>query len=361
MRVFHSLDEIRSPFPEAIEEPAEPTVVEGPKKARGTDRIVAEDPRIGSVIAGRYRILSRIAVGGMGIVYKGLRLGLARPVAIKFLRSHAMHDESAVARFRIEAKAASKLSHPNCVAVTDGGLEDGEPFIVMDFIEGQTLREVMNAGPLAVPRALSIVSQVLAGLAHAHHRGVIHRDIKPDNIFVWNDAGYERATIGDFGLAKCADVLGISQDVLVGTPNYMAPEQTTGAPVDARADVYAVGILLFELLTTRKPFSAKNIFDTMKQHREARVPAFDEVAPDRVVPPGVEGVVRAALMKNPAMRPPSAAALAALLADAMTEAKAESDVEVKTLLRATSSRWRLRAMLLAMLAGSVGLAAATYL
>ncbi len=312
------------------------------------------DPRIDTVVAGRYRILEKLAVGGMGIVYRAERIGLGRAVAIKFLRSHVVHDADTRARFESEARAASRLSHPNCVAVIDCGLDDDVPFLVMELVVGRTLRQILDAGPVAIPRALDLVRQILAGLEHAHGHGVIHRDIKPDNILVWSDGTRERAQIADFGLAKCSDALGISHEVLIGTPNYMSPEQTLGIRADARSDIYAVGVVLFELLAQRKPFYAKSMFDTLRMHREAPVPAFVDIAPDRAIPHAIERVVRGALAKNPALRPASATAFLAALDAASTDALFDSDEEsVHEMLHAAGEPHWVRVFILAAILGAL--------
>ncbi|HVV85149.1 MAG TPA: serine/threonine-protein kinase [Kofleriaceae bacterium] len=284
------------------------------------------DPRLGVILDGRYRILAAIARGGMGVVYRGERLGLGRPVAIKFLHAEAAATPDLRRRFETEARAASRMSHPGCVAVIDYGLYDGAPYIVMDFVAGRSLASLLKEGPLAVPRALRIAEQVLAGLAHAHAHGIIHRDIKPANIMVWSDAMGEHAQLTDFGVAKIVDAPGShSQDLAIGTPGYMSPEQTLGATVDARSDVYGAGVLLFELLTERKPFSAAKPFDVMWLHREAPVPAFDDIAPHRVIPVEIEGVVRRAMAKAPEDRYASAVELASALEAAAASAREACD------------------------------------
>ena len=353
---YTSFDDLHSPVP--ISSDGNATVVErrGPPPL-AHDRLV--DRRIGSVVAGRYRILEKLAIGGMGIVYRAERVGLGRAVAIKFLRSHVVHDADTRARFESEARAASRLNHPNCVAVIDCGLDDDAPFIVMELVCGRTLRQILDAGPIAIPRALDLVHQILDGLAHAHASGVIHRDIKPDNILVWSDGARERAQIADFGLARCGDALGISHEVLIGTPNYMSPEQTLGLRADERSDIYAVGIMLFEMLAQQKPFRAKQMFDTLRMHREAPVPSFADVAPDRTIPIAVERVVRRALAKNPELRPASAVAFAEALEQASSEALIDSDEEtVAELLHAAGEpRWGrvlgLTAILVALIAYAI--------
>ena len=295
--------------------------------------------RLGNVLQGRYRITAKLAAGSMGVVYRGERLGLGRAVAIKFLHDGAPGSELR-ARFAIEARAASRLGHPNCVPVIDYGVDLGAPFLVMDFIDGRSLRDVIVDGPLAIPRALAVARQVLAGLAHAHAHGIVHRDVKPENVMVSVDAFGEHVHITDFGLAKL-DALGISQNVAIGTPSYMSPEQTLGLPVDARADVYAAGILLFELLAGSKPFRGRSPFETMRLQREAKVPAFDEIAPDRCIPPRVEAVVHKALAKDRDERFASAIELAAALDRALAFEREDSeDLAVAELLAAaTGRRW----------------------
>lgn len=257
----------------------------------------------------------------MGVVYRGERVGLGRSVAIKFLRDSRAELRR---RFEIEAKAASRMSHPNCVPVIDYGIDEEMPFLVMDFVGGRTLRQLLDGGSLSIAHALRIVQQILAGLEHIHAHGVVHRDLKPENILVWADAMGEHVQIADFGLAK-VDQLSVSQHVAIGTPTYMSPEQTVGGPVDARTDVYGVGVLLYELLCDQPPFRGLTPFDTMALHRERRVPSFDDTAPDRLISPALEVVVRRALEKAPEDRYASARELAAALDGAVSTALEESN------------------------------------
>lgn len=314
------------------------------------------DSRIGDVITGRYRITAPIAAGAMGMVYRGERTALGRPVAIKFLHAAIASDPIARARFEGEARAASQMNHPNVVGVIDCGLHRGVPFVVMELVHGRTLRELLDTGPICTSRALRIAHQILAGLAHAHAHGVIHRDLKPENILVRSDAMGEHAQIADFGLAKRLDAISISLDqageLAIGTPSYMSPEQTLGAPVDARSDLYAVGVLLFELLADRKPFHSPYMFETLRMHREAPVPSIADVAPDRHVPPELEGVVRRALAKRPEDRFRSAGDFAVALDDALVSAHEHSDgIDVRELLAASKHRrrWRYVAMFAALI------------
>ena len=190
-----------------------------------------------------------IAHGGMGAVYRGERLGLGRQVAIKFLRTTFARDPNVRRRFELEAEAMSRLSHPNCIGVLDFGVEE-LPYLVMDLVLGEELRDIIDRGPLPIVRALRIGRQVLAALAHAHERGIVHRDIKPENIVLEQGSGLEdHARILDFGLAKLlGSDFGLTMGIAVGTPNYMAPEQAGEGGVDGRTDLYAAGIVLVEML-----------------------------------------------------------------------------------------------------------------
>ena len=295
---------------------------------------------VGDVILDRYRIVARLAAGAMGQVYRGERIGLRRAVAIKFLHPSAAADPAVRARFEGEARAASRMHHPNVVGVIDCGSHRGAPFVVLELVEGKTLRELLDAGPLSVARALRIVQAILAGLAHAHGHGVIHRDLKPENILVWSDELGEHVRITDFGLAKRLDAVGVSQDLAIGTPSYMSPEQTLGLPVDARADVYAVGVLLFELLAAKTPFRGITTFETLRLHREAPIPSVADLSPD--ISPELDGVVRRALAKVPASRYAGAAELATAIDDAMHAARERADeLPVEDLLEAARAhrRW----------------------
>jgi serine/threonine protein kinase len=273
------------------------------------------DPRIGSVLQERYRIIERLAAGGMGIVYRGERLEVGKAVAIKFLHAWAARDEDFRKRFQVEARAMSRLTHPCCVSVIDFGVDQDSPYMVMDFVTGETLRGLLREGPLPLARALATVRQVLAGLAHAHGQGIIHRDIKPENIIVTHAVGLgEQVRILDFGLAKLRDeVTGITSGMMLGTPAYMAPEQIHGEPVGPPTDLYATGVLLFELLTAKKPFSAPGTAELLRMHREVTPPLLREAAPEAGFSAGLEAVVAKALAKAPGERFQSAAEFLAAL------------------------------------------------
>lgn len=256
----------------------------------------------------------------MGLVYRGERLQLGRPVAIKFLHSPYARSPKFVARFEREARAMSKLSHPHCVSVIDFGVGDA-PYIVMDFVTGQTLREVLDDGPVPAGRALAIVRQVLFGLAHAHAEGVVHRDIKPGNIMLAEIAGMgDHVRIFDFGLAKLHDseVDGdVSAAHVVGTPAYMAPEQARADKIDARVDLYATGVMLFELLTGQKPFQGDDAYSVLMMQRDKAPPLLRSVSPE--LSPELEAVVARALEKQVDKRFQTSAEFVAAL-DAVPEA-----------------------------------------
>ena len=272
------------------------------------------DPRIGLVLNGRYRITAPIGEGGMGLVYRGERLQLRRPVAIKFLQTPFADRANFVARFEREARAMSMLSHPYCVSVLDFGVHES-PYIIMDFVTGFTLREVMDGERLSPQRALHITRQVLIGLAHAHGQGVVHRDIKPGNIMLGEATGLsDHVRIFDFGLAKLHDpeLHGeASIAAIVGTPAYMAPEQARAEKVDGRADLYAAGVVLFEMLTGQKPFEADNAYQLLSLQRDKTAPRLRERAPALSVE--LDAVVGKALEKDPNARFQTAAEFGAAL------------------------------------------------
>jgi eukaryotic-like serine/threonine-protein kinase len=273
------------------------------------------DPRIGHLLQDRYRILSKIASGAMGVVYKGERVQLGRPVAVKFLHPWIAAQKAFLSRFENEAKAMSRLAHPNCVSVIDFGVE-GSPYLVMDFVTGRTLREAMQAGPFGTERVFKIAQQLLAGLAHAHAQGIVHRDLKPENLILSGEAGIEEhLRILDFGLAKLRDGPAMTAGFAVGTPSYMSPEQSGGdGKVDARTDLYAVGVLLFEILAGRKPFLSENVGELIFMHRESPPPLLREAAPAAGYSAELEAAIGKALSKFPDDRFQSAAEFAAALA-----------------------------------------------
>jgi hypothetical protein len=276
----------------------------------------AEDPRLGTILQDRYKIVARIAAGAMGAVYRGERLQLGRAVAIKFLHVAFLREPEFQRRFEVEARAMSRLGHPHCVSVIDFGVAD-VPYLVMDFVNGVTLRDLIEKGATPAGRALPIMRQVLAGLSHAHGKGVIHRDIKPANVMLTEATGTgDHVRILDFGLAKLFTPGEKSATVpmAIGTPSYMSPEQARGDSVDARSDVYSAGVMLFELLTGEKPFLAEEAFSIIRMQIEDPPPRLAEKAPEGCrFSPELEEVVARALEKRPEDRFQSAAELAEAL------------------------------------------------
>jgi serine/threonine-protein kinase len=271
------------------------------------------DPRVGTVIQDRYRVLARLSAGAMGVVYRAERLQLGRTVAVKFLHPHFSQVDDFMKRFAREALTMSRLNHPHCVSVIDFGECKG-PYIVMDFITGTTLAQLVAEGPQPAARVFPILRQILAGLAHAHQQEIIHRDIKPANIMLSQATGTgDHVHILDFGLAKLRDVDMTMSGIVTGTPSYMSPEQTRGEKLDERSDIYSAGIVLFELLTGEKPFRADETAELLRLHREAPPPALRDKHPAGNFSAPLEEVVFTALAKAPGARFQSALAFAEAL------------------------------------------------
>ena len=272
-------------------------------------------PQIGDLIDGRYRIVSHIATGSMGVVYRAERVGLGRTVAIKFVCAPASRAEEFIKRFEVEARALSRLSHPNCVSIIDYGVAP-QPYFVMEFVRGLTLLDIIERGPMPPVRAIGIARQLLAALSHAHGHGVIHRDIKPANVALTEDVTGtgDFVRVLDFGLVQFRDkAVEADRYTALGTPSYMPPEQVRAQVVDARSDVYAAGVLLFELLTGRKPFSCPEPLETLRMQLEQTPPRLRDVSPTVSVSSKLETVVRKCMAKDPDQRFQSAADLATAL------------------------------------------------
>ncbi|MBK9034500.1 MAG: serine/threonine protein kinase [Myxococcales bacterium] len=280
-----------------------------------------DDPRIGTIVAERYQVLERLAQGGMGAVYRGTHIDLGREVAIKFLHEWAVSEPAFVKRFEVEARAMASLQHASCAQVLDVGVAGGAPFVVMEFVGGRTLHELLDDGPLEAQRAIEIARQVLAALDHAHGQGIIHRDIKPANVAVTSSEFGDQVKVLDFGLAKVlANASQLTGAFAVGTPSYMPPEQSLGLEVDARTDLYAVGVMLFELLTGDLPFVRDDPAEVIAAHRTSPPPLLCERNPAGVYSAELEAVLVRALAKAPADRYPSATEMARALA-AVPEAR----------------------------------------
>ena len=267
----------------------------------------AADPFIGQVLEGRYQVDELIARGGMANVYRATDLRLGRTVALKILAGTLANDQNFVERFIQEARATASLMHPNVVAVHDQGLALGFPFLVMEYVPGRTIREVLSQnGPFTSAHALEIMRSVLAGLTAAHDAGFVHRDIKPENVLITNE-GLIKVT--DFGLARVISDQPVSNStgaVLLGTMAYLSPEQVQQQTIDARSDVYSSGILLYEMVTGRVPFTGTTPLDVAYKHVNEDVPAPSILQPD--VPPAVDHLVLAATARNINDRLPSARA-----------------------------------------------------
>jgi eukaryotic-like serine/threonine-protein kinase len=284
------------------------------------------DPMIGSLVGERYRVVSRIGVGGMGAVYRAEHTMMRRDLAIKVLLPELGGKEEFARRFEREAESASRLAHPNIIAVTDfGRTTEGALFLAMEFLAGDSLSSVIAAGPLPGERALKIVRQILRGLDHAHAAGVVHRDLKPDNIMLVERDGHQDVVkILDFGIAKVTEPTSghgstgtalTQAGVIFGTPEYLSPEQALGEVVDARADIYAAGVILYEMLAGRRPFESEDKVKIISMHLAHAPPRIRDVSPAVEVPIALEQVVLQALEKSRENRFATAAAFLQALED----------------------------------------------
>ncbi|MDW8246957.1 MAG: serine/threonine-protein kinase, partial [Sandaracinaceae bacterium] len=297
------------------------------------------DPLVGTWMGGRYRIVSRIGIGGMGTVYRAEQRGLGRPVALKVLKAELVSDRETVRRFQREAKAMSMLVHPNTVRVFDFGEDPGgHLYLAMELLEGELLStKLEREGALDVREAIGIVQQILRSLNEAHAKGLIHRDLKPDNIFLARVEGHNEPVVKvlDFGIAKVfrddakpLDQLETQAGTVFGTPRYMSPEQAQGKSLDQRSDLYSVGVILFQLLSGEPPFVDEDAVVVMAKHIKEEIPLVTEVAPERPIPPSLAQIVKRALEKEPAKRFSTAQefeqALAAVIPDIEREIRRRS-------------------------------------
>src|SRR5690348_14449340 len=262
----------------------------------------------GRLLEGRYRIGPRIARGGMASVYEATDIRLDRTVAVKVMHPGLGDDDDFAARFVREARAAARLTHPNVVGVFDQGDDDGTVFLVMELVPGHTLRDVIRKeSPLPPSRALAVLDPVLSALAAAHRAGLILRDVKPENVLIADDG---RVKVADFGLAKAvsADTQHTATGgVLIGTVSYLAPELVVDGRADARADVYAAGVVLYELLTGRKPHEGASPIQVAYKHVHEDVPSPSTVVPD--LPAYVDALVARATARDRSHRPADARVL----------------------------------------------------
>jgi serine/threonine protein kinase/beta-lactam-binding protein with PASTA domain len=268
------------------------------------------DPVVGLVLEGRYRLEERLARGGMSTVYAATDLRLHRTVAVKVMAEHLKHDPTFVDRFTREARAAAMLSHPNVVSVSDQGTDQGLVFLVMELVRGRTLRDLLQArGRLTVAEAFAVLEPMLAGLTAAHRAGIVHRDIKPENVLIGVDGVVK---VADFGLARA--VVGTGQTsatggVLIGTVAYLSPEQLERGKADARSDVYAAGIVLYEMLTGHPPFGGDTPLAVAYQHVHHDVPPPSDENPG--LPWQVDDLVERTTRRDPGVRPIDAGAFLA--------------------------------------------------
>ncbi len=288
---------------------------------------------IGSVLDGRYRIEAVLGAGGMGKVYKGQHTGIGRTVAIKVLHTDVSKNPEAAQRFQREAIASGRLDHPNIVGVSDSGvLPDGSCYLVMEALEGESLGERLDREHrIAWPEAIDIIRGVLRGLAHAHEKGVVHRDIKPDNIFLAKKDGVVTVKILDFGIAKlyagnANDPASTRAGLTVGTPAYLSPEQAVGGEITPAADLYSTTIVLFEMLAGRTPFVDSDPLSMLGMHVGKDPPRFAEVAPDIVLPTGLEDVIQHGLGKLASERIATTAEYLARLDGIMPAGSGQMDV-----------------------------------
>ena len=260
---------------------------------------------------GQYEIVERLGGGGMAVVYRAVQQPLGREIALKALSSELFQDEGFVKRFETEAKTLAKLDHPNILPIYDFEVMDGNTFLTMPLIRGGTLRDVLNRGPLDALTAWRYLREIGDGLQHAHDAGIVHRDLKPTNVLIHTDG---RAMLADFGLARGAGqpthltTIGLA----IGTPGYMAPEQVMGHDVDKRADVYAMGVLTFEMLTGRLPFVGSNRMEVAYATVNNPIPSAVKINPN--LPDELDALLQKVLAKDPGQRPQTVRELLAQMA-----------------------------------------------
>jgi eukaryotic-like serine/threonine-protein kinase len=290
------------------------------------DQEPPEDPLLNTIVSGRYKILKQIGEGGMGVVYIAEHIEIEKKVAIKVLRDDFSKRPDVVARFRQEARSAGKIGNNHICDVTDfGTLDGGGVFFVMEHLDGMPLSDMTGDVTVPIERAAPIISQIAQALQAAHKRGIVHRDMKPENVFVIeHDERKDYVKILDFGIAKISDRDSDGQrltktGMIFGTPEYMSPEQAAGKELDHRVDVYALGCIMFEMFTGRTPFEGDSFMAILTQHMFEPVPAIEIINPETDVPESVRAVVYKAMAKDQEDRYADMAALDADLERALND------------------------------------------
>jgi serine/threonine-protein kinase len=319
------------------------------------------DPLIGATVDRRWHILDQLGAGGMGVVYRAERVGLGKQVALKFLHQSVAESKAAVARFEREAKAISRLHHMHCISILDHGVYRRQPYIVMEFVPGKQLTEIDMAA-VTPSRAVAMMRQILLGLAHAHSRGVIHRDLKLSNVMLVEMTGTEDLVkILDFGLARISGVneeLSLTEGMIAGTPSYMSPEQALGKKTDLRTDIYSAGVMLYVLATGKRPFTADGATQLLQMQVKDAPPSPRRMAPQKRISEALERVILRALEKKPADRFQTVSEFVA----ALDETPEGQETLTPTVARdRRPSRWRWRVMAMAAAACvALGAAGALY-